>query len=260
MKIARYTVISAVALAAFLLPVIGLAGETGFSGSATADVSVNDSSSMPAPAPAAACAQPCQTDDLDNDTQMQRLGETMVVAVGAGATMSVVSGAARDAVSFGKVKDIPVYGKGIRHIPVWGKNLPVYGNFISGIPSIGKAAGAATVPTTLGQVPYLGPAVKSIPLAGPIIAGPANPIVVFAAAVDTYIIPKSQPCGYTAASEWTQTDFNSPPRLRSYVNYVAPMPYTHPPIYAPSTLNTGATPNTVSMSTVADAGTITIPE
>jgi hypothetical protein len=254
---------AAAAMAAGVLTIAqAQAGETGFSSSSGADMSVNDAAAMSA---APVCPAPCgggnaDSDDLDNKTQMQRLVGVTALGVGAGVTMSVVGGAARDAVAFGKVKDIPVYGKAITHLPVAGKNLPVYGTFISGIPSIGKAAGAATIPTTLGQVPYLGPAVKSIPLAGPIIAGPANPIIVGAAAVDTYIIPKCQPCGYTESSEWTQTDFNSPPRIRSYVNYLAPLPYTHPPVYAPSTINTGAVPHTLAASDFADASAVNIPD
>jgi hypothetical protein len=259
MKIQQLTAATALAAAA-LMADHASAGETGFASRSGADMSVNDASAVPS---APVCAVPGgapETDDLDNKTQLQRLVGVTAIGVGAGVTMGVVSGAARDAVAFGKVKDIPVYGKAITHLPVTGKNLPVYGSFISGIPSIGKAAGAATIPTTLGQVPYLGPAVKSVPLAGPIIAGPANPIIVGAAAVDTYIIPKCQPCGYTQSSEWTQTDFNSPPRIRSYVNYLAPLPYTHPPVYAPSTINTGAVPHTIASSDIADVTAVNIPE
>ena len=260
MKIRRFTWGGVIAAAACA---VAQGGETGFNLASGADMSVNEVPVCAAGGAVAApaCAGGCNTDSLDNNTQMERVVEVTAVGIGAGVTMGVVGGAAKSAVSFGAVKDIPIYGKGITHLPVWGEKLPVYGHFISGIPTIGKAAGAATVPTTLGQVPYLGPAVKSIPLAGPIIAGPANPIIVGAVAVDSYIIPKCQPCGYTASSEFTQTDFNSPPRIRSYVNYVTePLPYTHPPIYAPSTLNTGAVPNTVPMSAVADSGIINIPQ
>jgi hypothetical protein len=173
--------------------------------------------------------------------------------------MKVVGGAARNLVEFGKVRDIPIYGKAITNLPVCGDKLPVYGCFIEKFPMIGNAAGAATVPTTLGQTPFLGSAVKSVPILGSTVAGVPNPILVGAVAVDSYIIPKTQPCGYNARSEWAQTDFNSPPTVRSYVNYLAPMPYTHPPIYAPSTINTGRTPNTATMTSIADASAISIP-
>ncbi|MGI8908022.1 MAG: hypothetical protein ACR2IE_16210 [Candidatus Sumerlaeaceae bacterium] len=232
------------------------AGETGFASESGADMSVND----PAAQPMASCVAPCADDDsLDNCTQMERVVHVTALGIAGGVTLKVVGSAARNAVAFGKVKDIPIYGKAITHLPVCGEKLPIYGKFIGAVPLIGKAAGAATVPTTLGQVPFLGSAVKSVPILGPSIAGPANPIIVGAVAVDSYIIPKCQPCGYTERSEWAATDFNSPPTLRSYVNYVAPLPYTHPPIYAPSTLNTGRTPNTAMLSDLADASAVNIP-
>lgn len=200
-----------------------------------------------------------QSDDLDNSTQFQRLAGASALAVVGVITLDAVGGFSRNLVSVGTVGSIPIYGKAIQNIPVCGAGLPVYGSFIGAIPLIGNAAAAATVPTTLGQVPFLGPVVSGIPLAGPIIAGPPNPIVVGAVAVDTYLIPKCNPCGFTPSSQFTNTDFNSPPRLRHYVNYVAPLTYTHPPIYAPATLNTGQLPNTGSPLLVADGGVVSIP-
>lgn len=205
---------------------------------------------------AGACAAGGASDDLDRNTQLQRLGGVVGIGVGGVVVTKHVGRAARGLVDFGKVKDIPVYGKAITGLPTSHTNLPVYGSFLAKVPLIGKAAGAATIPTTLGQMPFLGPAVASIPLAGPVIAGPPHPLVVAATAIDTYLIPKVAPCGYTPSSEFTMTDFNSPPRLRHYVNYVAPLPYTHPPIYAPSTLNTGDVPDTDNAAPEPDEGAI----
>jgi len=55
--------------------------------------------------------------------------------------------------------------------------------------------------------------------------------VVGAVAVDTYVLPKFGMNTYSDSSTWSTTDFNSPPRLLHYKNYLAPMPYTHPPMY-----------------------------
>jgi hypothetical protein len=131
-------------------------------------------------------------------------------------------------------------------------DVPVYGSAIKGIPIIGAATAHVGVPTTLGGVPFLGKAVSSIPVAGPIIAGPPNPILVGAVAVDTYILPKFSPTGYTESSMFTMTDFNSPPRLRNYVNYLAPLPYTHPPIYAPAARGANLLPRTAAAQTIAE--------
>jgi hypothetical protein len=146
------------------------------------------------------------------------------VVVGAGAVIggtcvmgTVAAGAAKVARSVGAVG-----------------HLPIYGECISGKGVIGTAAASVTVPTTLGHMPIIGSAVADIPLVGPIIAGPPHPVIVGAVAVDTFVLPKVTPGGYTESSMFTMTDFNSPPRLRHYVNYLAPLPYTHPPIYAPA--------------------------
>jgi hypothetical protein len=138
--------------------------------------------------------------------------------IGGAVTMGAVSSSARGvAHSVGHVRDIPIYGSA----------LPKLG-------FIGRATGAVAVPTTLGEVPFLGSTVSKVPLVGPVIAGPPNPIIVGAVAVDSFVLPKVAPCGYTESSMFTMTDFNSPPRLRHYVNYLAPLPYTHPPIYSPA--------------------------
>lgn len=164
-----------------------------------------------------------QNDRLDRDTLMRR-GVTLGVG-GAAATYGVgkVSGAARGVANVGKVRSVPHLGSATASLPIVGK----------------AAASGHIVPTTLGQVPVLGYAVKRVPIVGPVVAGPANPILVGAVAIDNYVIPKYSPCGYTKSSVIAATnDFNSPPKLRGYVNYLAPLPYTHPPIYSPSTLQT----------------------
>lgn len=171
-----------------------------------------------APAPSQA-----QSDRLDNGTLFKR-GLTLGVA-GAGAAYGAgkVSGAVKGFVNVGKVKNVTHWGPAVASVPVFGK----------------MAAGGSVIPTTLGQVPVMGYVVKRVPVVGPVVAGPANPILVGAVAIDNYVIPKYSPCGYTKSSIVAATnDFNSPPKLRSYVNYLAPMPYTHPPIYFPSTLKT----------------------
>jgi hypothetical protein len=117
----------------------------------------------------------------------------------------------------GSVGQVPVYGKAIRNIPI-----------------IGTSAASVHVPTTLGSTPFLGGVVKDIPIVGSTIAGPPNPLLVGAVAVDTYIMPRISPTGYTESSMFTMTDFNSPPRLLHYKNYLAPLTYTHPPVYGPA--------------------------
>lgn len=164
-----------------------------------------------------------ESDRLDNGRLVQR-GLTLGVA-GAGAAYAAgkVSGAARGVAHVGHVGSAGPWGAAISSLPVVG----------------GAAAGGAVIPTTLGQVPVMGPVVKSVPGVGPIVAGPANPIVVGAVAVDNYVIPKYSPNGYTKSSVIAaNNDFNVAPRLLGYKNYLAPMPYTHPPIYSPSTLKT----------------------
>lgn len=81
---------------------------------------------------------------------------------------------------------------------------------------------------------------KDFPGVGQWCTGWPSPYLVGAVAVDTYILPKVSANGYTESSLFTMTDFNPAPRLRNYVNYVAPMPYTHPPVYAAGTLDVGA--------------------
>jgi hypothetical protein len=164
-----------------------------------------------------------QGDRIDNATMFRRGLTIGVAGAGASYTAAKVSGAAGGLVNLGKVGGVPHWGPAVASVPIVG----------------GVAAGGSVIPTTLGQVPVLGAAVKKVPFAGPVVAGPANPILVGAVAVDNYVIPKYSPCGYTKSSiVAANNDFNTPPRLRSYVNYLAPLPYTHPPIYSPSTLKT----------------------
>lgn len=173
----------------------------------------------------------------------------MGVTFAAGATVAEkVSGVARGAVDLGKVGGVPHWGPAVASVPIVGH----------------AAASGKIIPTTLGQVPVMGAVVKQIPLAGPVIAGPANPILVGAVAVDNYVIPKYSPCGYTKSSVIAATnDFNSPPKLRSYVNYLAPLPYSHPPIYSPSTLKTDLPADLAYIDQISHAAiddTVRVPE
>jgi hypothetical protein len=164
-----------------------------------------------------------QSDRLDRGTLFNRGLTIGVAGAAASYTATKVSGAARGVVDLGKVGGVPHWGPAVASLPIVGHS----------------AASGSVIPTTLGQVPVMGAVVKQVPVVGPVVAGPANPILVGAVAVDTYVIPKYSPCGYTKSSiVAANNDFNMPPRLRSYVNYLAPMPYTHPPIYSPSTLKT----------------------
>jgi len=164
-----------------------------------------------------------QDDRLDRDTFGRRVVGITAIGVTGSYAARKISTVAKGAVDLGKVGQVPVWGKAVKALPAF--------NHV--------AARGSVVPTTLGQVPVMGPAIRSIPVAGRIIAGPADPLVVGAVAVDTYVIPKYSPCGYTKSSVIAATnDFNSAPKLRHYVNYLAPLPYSHPPIYSPSTLKT----------------------
>lgn len=166
---------------------------------------------------------PVHDDRLDNATLVQRGAVIGIGGAGAGYAATKIGGGVRSVANVGKVGKVPHWGPAAASVPYFGS----------------KAAGGSLVPTTLGQVPVMGPVVKSVPGVGPVIAGPANPVVVGAVAIDNYVIPKYAPCGYTKSSIIAaNNDFNAPPRLRSYVNYLAPMPYTHPPIFSPSTLKT----------------------
>lgn len=98
---------------------------------------------------------------------------------------------------------------------------------------------ASLLPVNLKQVPVLGTTVNRIPIFGNVVAGSADPIIVGAVAIDNYVIPKYSPTGYTKSATYAATnDFNSAPKLRHYVNYLAPQPYTHPPVYDAKTLYT----------------------
>jgi len=164
-----------------------------------------------------------QDDRLDRDTFGRRVVGITAIGVTGSYAARKVSTVAKNSVDLGRVGQVPGWGKAVKALPVFDS----------------VAAKGSVVPTTLGQVPVMGPVVRSIPVAGRIIAGPADPLVVGAVAVDTYVIPKYSPCGYTKSSVIAATnDFNSAPKLRHYVNYLAPLPYSHPPIYSPSTLKT----------------------
>ena len=176
-------------------------------------------------------------DRLDNDTLLRR-----GVAIGVGGSAAAygagkVSKVVRNSANIRQVKDVGPLGKSVAAVPIFGK----------------AAARGSIVPTTLGQVPVMGYAVKRVPVVGPVIAGPADPIIVGAVAVDNYVLPKYSPCGYTKSSIVAATnDFNTPPRLRSYVNYLAPLPSTHPPIYERGTLNTDLLPNMAYIDAIPD--------
>jgi hypothetical protein len=178
-----------------------------------------------APAPGVVATAPAagQSDGLERDVLVKRGIGLAAVGFGGAYVANGVSHAARGLVDFGHVRDVPVYGD----VAV---KLPLVGHAV---------ARGSLVPTTIGEVPVMGAVVSKVPIVGHVIAGPANPILVGAVAVDTYVIPKYSPCGYTKSSIVAgNNDFNTPPKLRSYVNYLAPLPYTHPPIYSAKTINT----------------------
>ena len=94
----------------------------------------------------------------------------------------------------------------------------------AGREAVGTVAGAATLYGVYwGAKKVSAPLVEAAPVAPPA-------WMVGAVAVDTYVLPKYTARGCTPSSLFTQTDFNSPPRLLHYKNYLAPMPYTHPPV------------------------------
>lgn len=108
------------------------------------------------------------------------------------------------------------------------------GAAMASVPVIGTSAAAVGIPTTLGDLPLIGGVIQDIPVVGGTIAGPPPPWLTAAVAVDTYLLPKYYPMGCTPRAVFTQTDFNSPPRLLHYKNYLPPMPYTHPPVAPPA--------------------------
>lgn len=178
-----------------------------------------------APVSATAPCPPAQAPCADVQAHEGANGPARMTAgaMVAGYAASSAGRAVSRSVSLGTVKHVPHWGPAVASVPIVGKT----------------AAGGKVIPTTLGQVPVLGHVVKKVPVAGPVVAGPANPIIVGAVTVDNYVLPKYSPIGYTKSSVYAaNNDFNTPPRLRSYVNYLAPLPYTHPPIYSPSTLKT----------------------
>lgn len=184
------------------------------------------------PMPCGAVESPSLVEPQCTDADVEPVMAAPQVVVGAGAAV----GGAYVLGEIGAAAAGTAHGVGaVGHIPV-------YGSTIAGLGVFGKAAASVTVPTTLGQMPILGSAVADIPVVGPVIAGPPHPVVVGAVAIDTFVLPKVAPCGYTQSSKFTMTDFNSPPRLRHYVNYLAPLPYTHPPIYGPADPNANVLP------------------
>lgn len=117
-----------------------------------------------------------------------------------------------------------------------------YGNHVihkyTNFAHVGGNSGSL-LPVNLKQVPVLGPTVNRVPVFGHVVAGSADPIIVGAVAIDNYVIPKYSPVGYTKSATYAATnDFNSAPKIRNYVNYLAPLPYTHPPVYEANTLYT----------------------
>lgn len=71
---------------------------------------------------------------------------------------------------------------------------------------------------------------KTAATAGYVTAGTA--VVV----MDGIAYPKFKPDGATLRAHWMTNDFNSPPRLPQYRNYLPPLPATHPPISNPGVL------------------------
>jgi hypothetical protein len=111
-------------------------------------------------------------------------------------------------------------------------------------PVVGAAASHG-VTAHLGGLPILGHEIRGLPVVGRSLAGPPPMWVVGAVAVDTYYLPKFVPGGCTLSSKFTMTDFNSPPRLQYYRNYLAPMPYTHPVVYKQASLPLQGSPEAV---------------
>lgn len=95
-----------------------------------------------------------------------------------------------------------------------------------------EMAGASHI-ANLEALPVIGHELGEIPVVGKVIVGPPPPWLVGAVAIDTFVLPKASTKGYTDSALFTQSDFNSAPRLLNYVNYLAPMAYTHPPVYEP---------------------------
>lgn len=115
-----------------------------------------------------------------------------------------------------------------------------YGAGAAAVPVIGTAALMQNIPTSLGQAPFIGGPIARIPVVGHTIAGTPQPWLVGVAAIDTYVVPKYNCAGYTESALWAaRTDANSPPRLSQFTNYLAPLPYTHPPIFARARVQPG---------------------
>ncbi|PKO14402.1 hypothetical protein CVU37_14560 [candidate division BRC1 bacterium HGW-BRC1-1] len=99
--------------------------------------------------------------------------------------------------------------------------------------TMGVDAGSAAGNVVAGGVIYYAGAKATASISVPVVGAPP-PWLTAAVAVDTYMLPKYYPMGCTPRAVFTQTDFNSAPRLLHYKNYLAPMPYTHPPVAAPA--------------------------
>lgn len=54
--------------------------------------------------------------------------------------------------------------------------------------------------------------------------------------MDQIAYPKFRPGGHNLRAHWMTNDFNSPPRLPQYRNFLPPLPATHPPISEPGEL------------------------
>ena len=111
-------------------------------------------------------------------------------------------------------------------------------------PVVGAAASHG-VTAHLGGLPIIGHEIRHFPAVGRQIAGPPPMWLVGAVAVDTYYLPKFVPGGCTLSSKFTMTDFNSPPRLQYYRNYLPPLPYTHPPVYTQASLPLQGSPEAI---------------
>ena len=192
---------------------------------ASAQFDYNDSTAIVSLAPVAtAPCGSCSGAPVDSRAMGVKAGNAMgnVAAGGvifyAGAKIAApVHEAAVNATSIGRISGMGTPGHAMASVPV-----------------IGSSAAAVGIPTTLGDLPLIGGVIQDIPVVGGTIAGPPPPWLIAAVAVDTYLLPKYSPMGCTPRAVFTQTDFNSPPRLLHYKNYLAPMPYTHPPVAPPA--------------------------
>ncbi|MBX7244184.1 MAG: hypothetical protein K1X53_01720 [Candidatus Sumerlaeaceae bacterium] len=101
----------------------------------------------------------------------------------------------------------------------------------SAVVAYGAASLVAPVISEAGSI--VRPWVPNIAFTGQKIMAPPGVLQVGVVSVDTFVLPKFSPRGCTESASFTMTDFNSPPRLLHYKNYLAPETYTHPPLYEP---------------------------